>query len=155
MKKQVTEELTRIKQMMTSIIKEDFEFPNSNNNNMIVDCDFNILDSDTFEIVVMYNEEDKDETYLISLEFEYEDGEPQTYDYPGSSGGASGSVNGIKMISPEERILTSKEFNDLITNKVVAKCVYSAIQSMEESAYESREDSDDDSDDYYDRSKEY
>lgn len=153
-KKQVNEELTRIKQMMTSIIKEDFEFPNSNDNS-IVDCDSDILDSDTFEIVVMYDEEDRYETYLISVDFEYEDGEPQTYDYPGSPGGASGSVDGVKMTHPEERILTSKEFNDLLTNKEVAECVYSTIESMEESARENKDDSYDDySDDYYERSRE-
>ena len=151
MKKDVNEELVRIKQMMTSIIKEDFEYPNQSDVNPIVDCDSNILDSDTLEIVVMYSEDDRYETYLISVDFDYEEGEPQTYDYPGSSGGATGGVNGVKMTHPEERILTSKEFNELLSNDVISKCVYSAIENMEESAYENYQDDGPDPDDYYDR----
>jgi hypothetical protein len=154
MKKQVNEELTRIRQMMTSIIKEDFEFPSSNDNNSIVDCEASILDSDTMEIVVIYDEEDKYETYLVSVNFEYEKGEAQTYDYPGSSGGASGDVDGIMMTHPEERELTPKEFNELLSNDVVSKCIYSTIEDMEESAYEDYQDDGPDPDDYYDRSRE-
>lgn len=152
MKKQVNEELTRIKQMMNSIIKEDFEYPNSNDNNSAVDCESSILDSDTMEIVVMYDEEDKYETYLVSVDFEYEEAEAQTYDYPGSPGGALGNVDGMKMTHPEEKILSPKEVNELLSNKIISQCVYSAIESMEESAYENRDDySGPDPDDYYDR----
>jgi hypothetical protein len=154
MKKQVNEELTRIRQMMTSIIKEDFEFPSSNDNNSVVDCESSILDSDTMEIVVMYEDEDKYETYLVSVEFEFEDGEAQTYDYPGSAGGASGDVDGIRMTHPEEKLLSRKEINELLSNDVISKCVYSTIEDMEESAFENYSDSGPDPDDYYDRSRE-
>jgi hypothetical protein len=88
------------------------------------------------------------------VEFEFEDGEPQTYDYPGSAGGASGDVDGIMMTHPENRKLTPKEINDLLSNKVVNDCVYSAIEDMEESAFENYSDSGPDPDDYYDRSRE-
>lgn len=152
MKKQVNEQLMRIKQMMTSIINEDFEYPNTNDTNSIVDCESTILDSDTMEINVIYNEEDKYETYLVSVSYEYEEGEPQTYDYPGSAGGASGSVDGMKMTHPEERLLTPKEYNELLSNDEVSRCVYSAIENMEESAYENYEGGGGyDPDDYYDR----
>lgn len=154
MKKQVNEELTRIRQMMTSIIKEDFEFPSSNDNNSVVDCESTILDSDTMEIVAMYDDEDKYETYLVSVDFDYEDSEAQTYDYPGSPGGASGDVNSIKMTYPEEKLLTPKEVSELLSNKVVSQCIYSAIGDMEESAFEDYRDSGPDPDDYYDRSRE-
>jgi hypothetical protein len=152
MKKDVNEQLQRIKQVMTSVIKEDFEFPKSSDNNSVVDCDGEILDSDTIEITVMYDEDDRYETYLVSVDFEYEEGEPQTYDYPGSAGGASGSVDGVKMTHPEERVLTPKEYNELLSIDSVSKCVYSTIEDMEESAYENyRDSSGPDPDDYYDR----
>ncbi len=150
MDKQLNEQLNRIKQMMTSIINEDFEYPNTNDTNSIVDCESTILDSDTMEIVVMYDDEDKYETYLVSVDFEYEEGEAQTYDYPGSAGGAYGTVDGIKMTHPEERLLTSDEIKVLLSNKDVERCVNNAIENMEESAYENRE-SGPDPDDYYDR----
>jgi hypothetical protein len=150
MDKQLNEQLNRIKQMMTSIINEDFEYPNTNDTNSIVDCESTILDSDTMEIVVMYDDEDKYETYLVSVDFEYEQGEAQTYDYPGSAGGAYGTVDGIKMTHPEERLLTSDEIKVLLSNKDVERCVNNAIENMEESAYENRE-SGPDPDDYYDR----
>jgi hypothetical protein len=153
MKKQVNEELTRIRQMITSIIKEDFEFPSSNDNDSVVDCESSILDLDTMEIVVMYEDDDKYETYLVSVEFDYEDSEDQTYDYPGSAGGASGDVDGIMMTHPEKRELTPKEVNDLLSNDVVSKCIYSAIEDMEVSAFENYSDSGPDPDDDYERSR--
>lgn len=153
MKKKVNEELTRIRQMMTSIIKEDFEFPSSNDNSSVVDCESTILDSDTMEIVVMYDDEDRYETYLVSVDFDYEEGEAQTYDYPGSPGGASGDVEGVKMTHPEERVLTPKEFNELLSNDEVSRCVYSTIEEMEESAYENYQDSGPDPDEEYERSR--
>lgn len=141
MKKQLNEALTRIRQIMTSIINEDFEYPSSNDNKSIVDCVTTILDSDTMEIVVMYDEEERYETYLVSVDFEYEEAEPQTYDYPGSSGGALGDVDGIMMTHPEERKLTPKELSELLSNKVIDACIRSTIKDMEESAYESHLDS--------------
>ena len=150
MKKDVNEQLQRIKQVMTSVIKEDFEFPKSSDNNSVIDCDGDILDSDTLEITVMYDEDDRYETYLVSVDFEFEEGEPQTYDYPGSAGGAMGSVNGVKMTHPEERVLTPKESNELLSIDSVSKCVYSRIEDMERDAYEGR-DTGPDPDDYYDR----
>lgn len=150
MKKDVNEQLQRIKQVMTSVIKEDFEFPKSSDNNSVIDCDGDILDSDTLEITVMYDEDDRYETYLVSVDFEFEEGEPQTYDYPGSAGGAMGSVNGVKMTHPEERILIPKEYNELLSIDSVSKCVYSRIEDMERDAYEGR-DTGPDPDDYYDR----
>ena len=150
MKKDVNEQLQRIEQVMTSVIKEDFEFPKSSDNNSVIDCDGDILDSDTLEITVMYDEDDKYETYLVSVDFEFEEGEPQTYDYPGSAGGAMGSVNGVKMTHPEERVLTPKEYNELLSIDSVSKCVYSRIEDMERDAYEGR-DTGPDPDDYYDR----
>jgi hypothetical protein len=150
MKKDVNEQLQRIKQVMTSVIKEDFEFPKSSDNNSVIDCDGDVLDSDTLEITVMYDEDDRYETYLVSVDFEFEEGEPQTYDYPGSAGGAMGSVNGVKMTHPEERILTPKEYNELLSIDSVSKCVYSRIEDMERDAYEGR-DTGPDPDDYYDR----
>lgn len=152
MKQELNEQLNRIKQVMTSVIKEDFEFPNSSTINSVVDCDGDILDSDTMELTVMYNEDDKYETYLISVDYEFEDGEPQTYDYPGSLGGASGSVNGVKMIHPEERILTPEEYNKLLSIKTVGNCVYSTIEDMEINAYE-RRDTGPDPDERYERSR--
>jgi hypothetical protein len=98
----------------------------------------------------MYDEDDKYETYLVSVDFEFEEGEPQTYDYPGSAGGAMGSVNGVKMTHPEERVLTPKEYNELLSIDSVSKCVYSRIEDMERDAYEGR-DTGPDPDDYYDR----
>ena len=150
MDKQLNEQLSRIKQMMTSIINEDFEISNQNNTDRIVDCEVSTYDSNTMEIVVMYDDEDKYETYLVSVDFEYEEGEAQTYDYPGSAGGAYGTVDGIKMTHPEERLLTSDEIKVLLSNKDVERCVNNAIENMEESAYENRE-SGPDPDDYYDR----
>lgn len=152
MKKEVNEQLQRIKQVMNSVIKEDFEYPNPTGDNSVVDCDANILDSDTLEITVMFDEEDKYEVYLVSVDYEFEEGEPQTYDYPGSAGGASGSVDGVKMIHPEERVLTPKEYNELLSIDSVSKCVYSSIEDMERDAYENHVDSSGpDPDDYYDR----
>ena len=152
MDKQLNEQLNRIKQMMTSIINEDFEISNQNNNtDRIVDCEVSTYDSDTMEIIVMYDDEDKYETYLISVDFEYEQGEPQTYDYPGSAGGAYGTVDGIKMTHPEERLLTTDEVKALLSNKDVERCVSNTIESMEESAYENRDSGGSDPDDYYDR----
>ena len=151
MNEQVNQELKRIKQMMTSIIKEDFEYPSTNSS--IVDCESSVLDSDTMEIVVTYDQEDKYETYLISLDFEFEEYESQTYDNPGSSGDAIGSVNGIKMTYPGERILTPKEFNELTSNDSVSKCISSTIKDMEINAYEGR-DTGPDPDDQYDRMRE-
>ena len=136
--------------MMTSIINEDFEISNQNNTDRIVDCEVSTYDSNTMEIVVMYDDEDKYETYLVSVDFEYEEGEAQTYDYPGSAGGAYGTVDGIKMTHPEEKLLTSDEIKVLLSNKDVERCVNNAIENMEESAYENRE-SGPDPDDYYDR----
>jgi hypothetical protein len=150
MDKQLNEQLSRIKQMMTSIINEDFEISNQNNTDRIVDCEVSTYDSNTMEIVVMYDDEDKYETYLVSVDFEYEQGEAQTYDYPGSAGGAYGTVDGIKMTHPEERLLTSDEIKVLLSNKDVERCVNNTIEDMEESAYENRE-SGPDPDDYYDR----
>jgi hypothetical protein len=150
MKKDVNEQLQRIKQVMTSVIKEDFEFPKSPDNNSVIDCDGDILDSDTLEITVMYDEDDRYETYLVSVDYEFEESEPQTYDYPGSAGGAMGSVNGVKMTHPEERVLTPKEYNELLSIDSVSKCVYSRIEDMERDAYEGR-DTGPDPDDYYDR----
>lgn len=152
MKQELNEQLNRIKQVMTSVIKEDFEFPNSSTINSVVDCDVDVLDSDTMELTVMYNEDDKYETYLISVDYEFEDGEPQTYDYPGSLGGASGSVNGVKMIHPEERVLTPKEYYELLSIDTVGNCVYSTIEDMEINAYE-RRDTGPDPDERYERSR--
>jgi hypothetical protein len=155
MKKDVNEQLQRIKQVMSSVIKEDFEFPKSSDNNSVIDCDAEILDTDTMEITVMYDEDDRYETYLVSVDYDFEDGEPQTYDYPGSSGGASGSVDGVKMTHPEERVLTPKEYNELLSIDSVSKCVYSTIEDMERDAFENYVDSSGpDPDDYYDRSRE-
>jgi hypothetical protein len=151
MKNQLNEELGRIKQMMKSIINEDFEISKQTNNmDEIVDCEVSTYDSDTMEIVVMYDDEDKYETYLISVGFEYEEGEAQTYDYPGSAGGAYGSVEGIKMTHPEEKILTREEMKSLLSNSIVDRCVSSTMEDMERNAYEGR-DSGPDPDDYYDR----
>ena len=151
MKNQLNEELGRIKQMMKSIINEDFEISKQTNNmDEIVDCEVSTYDSDTMEIVVMYDDEDKYETYLISVGFEYEEGEAQTYDYPGSAGGAYGSVEGIKMTHPEEKILTREEMKSLLSNSIVDRCVSSTVEDMERNAYEGR-DSGPDPDDYYDR----
>jgi hypothetical protein len=152
MKKKLNEEISRIKQMMSSIINEDFEM--SNVTDTIVDCESTILDNNTMEIVVMYDDEDKYETYLVSVDFDYEDSEAQTYDYPGSPGGASGYVDDVKMIHPEEKEITSKEFDILLSNKEVNRCVYSTIEDMEGSAYEDYRDSGPDPDDYYDRMRE-
>ena len=148
MNKQLNEEISRIKKMMNSIINEDFEITNSNGT--IVDCEMDRYDSDTMEIVVVYDEEDKYETYLISVDFEYEEGEAQTYDYPGSAGGAYGNVNGIKMIHPEEKILNKEEAKALLSNEHVDRCVSRTMEDMERNAYEGR-DSGPDPDDYYDR----
>jgi hypothetical protein len=149
--KNLNEEISRIKKMMG--INEDFEFPNPSTVNSVVDCDVNILDSNTIEITVMYNEEDKYETYLASIDYEFEDGEAQTYDYPGSLGGASGSVNGVKMIHPEERILTPKEYNELLSIDIVNKSVSSTIDDMSIDAYEGR-NTGPDPDEEYERSRE-
>ena len=153
MKKQVNEELIRIRQMMTSIIKEDFEFPSSNDNNSIVDCESTILDSDTMEIVVTYDDGDRYETYLVSVDFDYVDSESETYDYPGASGGASGDVESVTMTYPEKRELTPKEFSDLLSNDEVDRCVYSTIEDMEGPAFENYSDSGPDPDDDYERSR--
>ena len=119
----------------------------------IVDCDFNILDSDTMEITVMYDEDDKYETYLVSVDYEFEEDEPQTYDYPGYSGGAIGTVDGVKMTHPENRELSSEEANELLDNEYVNKCISGAMEDMERDAYENRSTGPD-PDDEYDRSRE-
>ena len=149
MKNQLNEEVSRIKQMMKSIINEDFEISKQESDE-IVDCESTILDSNTMEIVVMYNDEDKYETYLVSVSYEYEEGEPQTYDYPGSAGGAYGSVDGIKMTHPEEKLLSPEESKSLLDNEHVKRCVSHTMEDMENDAYEGR-DSGPDPDDYYDR----
>lgn len=150
MKDQLNEQLSRIKQMMTSIVNEDFEISKpSQEESKIVDCDLSASDSDTIEIVVLYDEEEKYETYLISVEFEYEEEEPQTYDYPGSGGGAYGSVSGIKMTHPQEKELTPQEAETLLSNEHVKRCVGHAMEDMENNAYEGRS-SGPDPDDYYD-----
>ena len=149
MKTNLNEQVSRIKKMMG--LNEDFDISNPvDNSGTIVDCNINTSDSDTIEIDVIYDEEEQYETYLISVEFEYEEGEPQTYDYPGSSGGAYGSVNGVKMTYPEERMLTPEESETLLSNEHVKRCVSSTIEDMENNAYEGR-DSGPDPDDYYDR----
>ncbi len=148
MNKQLNEEISRIKGMMKSIINEDFEITNSNN--AIIDCDLDRYDSDTMEIVVMYDEDDKYETYLISVDFDYEEGEAQTYDYPGSAGGAYGNVEGIKMTHPEQKVLSKEEVIALLSNEHVDRCVSRAMEKMENDAYENR-DTGPDPDDYYDR----
>lgn len=149
MKNKLNEELSRIKGMMKSITNEDFEI--SNSNDTIVDCDAEDYDSDTMQIVVIYDEDDKYESYLISVDFEYEDEENQTYDYPGSAGGAMGNVDGIKMTHPEQKILTREEIKILLSNEHVDRCVSRTMESMESKAYESYRDSGPDPDDYYDR----
>jgi hypothetical protein len=156
MDKQVNEQLKRIKQMMTSIIKEDFEYPNTNDVNNILDCEATILDSDTMEINVIrdHRDEEKYETYLVSVDYDYEEGEPQTYDYPGFPGRATGRVDGMKMTYPKEEILSTKEYNELLSNDHVSRCVYSTIEKMEESAYENYQGDGPDPDEYYDRSRE-
>jgi hypothetical protein len=152
MENKLNEELSRIKGMMKSIISEDFEISKpEENTNTIVDCEVSAQDSDTMEIVVIYDEEEKYETYLISVEFEYEEGEAQTYDYPGSAGGAYGSVNGIEMTHPEQRTLTPEESTTLLSNEHVQRCVSGAMEDMEEKAGEDYEDDGPDPDDYYDR----
>jgi hypothetical protein len=150
--KELNEELSRIKGMMKSIINEDFEMSKqTENTDPIVDCELSAQDSDTMEIVVMYDQEDKYETYFISVEFDYEDEEAQTYDYPGYGGGAIGSVNGIQMTHPEERKLTPEESKNLLSNEHVERCVSAAMEDMESKAYEDYRDSGPDPDDYYDR----
>ena len=149
MKNKLNEELSRIKGMMKSITNEDFEI--SNSNDTIIDCEVSDQDSDTIEITVIYDEDDKYETYLISVDFDYEDEESQTYDYPGSAGGAMGSVNRIKMTHPEERKLTPEESRKLLSNEYVDRCVSGAMEDMESKAYENYRDSGPDPEDYYDR----
>lgn len=150
MNKNLNEEVKRIKEMMNSIIKEDFEVSKPmDNSDQIIDCESTILDSDTMEIVVMYDEDDKYETYLVSVEFEYEEGEDQTYDHPGYGGGAYGSVDGVKMTYPEEKVLSPEEATQLLSNEHVERCVSSAMETMENEAYEGR-DWGPDPDDAYD-----
>jgi hypothetical protein len=149
MNKQLSEELHKIKRMMTSIINEDFEM--SNINSAITDCESTILDSNTMEIVVIFDNEDKYETYLVSVDFEYEDNEDQTYDYPGSPGGSTGNIVEFKMTYPEEKTLSQKEYIELLSTKEVSRCVYSTIEDMEKSSYDDYKDSGPNPDDYYDR----
>lgn len=154
MKKQVNKELNRIKKIMNSIINENFELDSPNDNDSIIDCESEILDIDTMEIVVTYDDGDRHKIYLVSVDFEYEDSEPQTYDYPGSYGGASGDIDFIKMIHPEEKMLTPNEVNELMSNDKVNSCVYSTIEKMEYDAFKNYSDSGPDTDDYHDRSRE-
>jgi hypothetical protein len=148
--KQLNEEISRIKGMMKSIINEDFEITNSNDT--IVDCDMEDHDSDTMQISVIYDGEDKYETYLISVDFTYERGEAQSYDHPGADGGATGDIDGVRMIHPEQRELTGEEIKTLLSNKHVDVCVSRTMEEMEIDAYERYVDNDGpDPDDYYDR----
>jgi hypothetical protein len=138
--KNLNEQVSRIKDMMGI----------TNSNDTIVDCDMDEHDSDTMKITVMYDQEDKHETYLISVEFEYEEGESQSYDSPGYDGGAYGSVDGMKMIHPEQKILSPEEIKNLLSNEHVRICVSHTMEEMENDAYESKY-SGPDPDDYYDR----
>lgn len=138
--KNLNEQVSRIKDMMGI----------TNSNDTIVDCDMDEHDSDTMKITVMYDQEDKHETYLISVEFEYEKGESQSYDSPGYDGGAYGSVDGMKMIHPEQKILSPEEIKNLLSNEHVRRCVSHTMEEMENDAYESKY-SGPDPDDYYDR----
>lgn len=138
--KNLNEQVSRIKEMMGI----------TNSNDTIVDCDTNEHDRDTMLITVMYDEEDKYEKYLLSVEFEYEAGESQSYDSPGYDGGAYGSVDGIKMIHPEQKILSPEEAEKLLSNIHVKNQVSHTMEEMEIDAYESKY-SGPDPDDYYDR----
>lgn len=131
--------MSRIKEMMGI----------TNSNDTIVDCDVDEHNSDTIKITVMYDQENKHETYLISVEFEYEEGESRSYDSPGYDGGAYGSVDGMKMIHPEQKILSPEEIKNLLSNEHVKGCISYAMEEMEIDAYESKH-SERDEDDYYD-----
>ena len=137
--KNLNEQMSRIKEMMGI----------TNSNDTIVDCDVDEHDSDTIKITVMYDQEDKHETYLISVEFKYEAGESRSYDSPGYDGGAYGSVDGMKMIHPEQKILSPEEIERLLSNEHVRVCVSHTMEEMEIDAYESKY-SERDEDDYYD-----
>lgn len=148
MKKQLNEEINKIKKMMGSIINEDFENSNLSNETPDMNCESNILDSDTLEVIVFDSEWNKKEAYLVSVGFDHEEAEPETYENPGYGGSASGYVDGIKMIHPEERMLDRKEVNMLLSKDEFGNCVYSAIEEMEETAHENRPTGPDPDEDY-------
>lgn len=148
----LNEQISRMRQMFSSINENNFEkkeYKNYEFENLDIEVNDHGSDYVDMDIFLIKSDETY-ESYRLHIEYDYDEGEPQTYDYPGVPAHVIDLViiNGFELNEDGEEVreLSKFEMDSLYHNTTIATRIDSIVDEIFNEYYENDGYSDDDYD---------